>query len=385
MTDKLSDAHPSFTSLASCLGGAGQMLRVPGTSYCYLPDFTLTRDGVVIRARPHIGSKGGLFGAWLSVETPMPVALAPVVLRRERWFDRLGTRLSINKEVEIGDPRFDRLVYIESDGDEVAVRRVLTDARAREACMELVITGVVDKIIIGGDHPAFGSPEHHSLQLEIPKSGFDDVPALLRATAAFARLATTVIETARSGDPYRGTPSAVGGVIPQRTARGLALGALGLAAWVALIVVSVTNPPTFGMRAFGMGACGGVVLWLAFDALAIALLRHRSTSLRNVCLFAAWGVGAIPHGGAVGVACNRAFDHAPPRNEAALAVRHTSSKGGAQNRVTLSSDGRGTDVGSDIATASGPETFTSTSKAVVVTVGPGALGSPYVLAVSPAR
>ena len=250
MPDKLTDTHPSFTSLASCLGGVGQMQRVATTSYCHLPAFTLTEGGVVIHAVPHIGSKGGLFGAWLSVTTTTPVAPAPIVLRRERWFDRLGSRLAINKEVEVGDARFDRLVYIESDAEETAVRRVLSDPRTREACVEIVAAGAVASITIGGSHRGVG--DSNELQLEIPKSRFDDVAALRAATASFARLANAVVETARAGNPYRGTLAAAGGVIPPRTARGVALGLLALASWAALVAVSLSNPPTFGLRAFGM-------------------------------------------------------------------------------------------------------------------------------------
>ena len=90
-------------------------------------------------------------------------------------------------------------------------------------------------------------------------------------------------------------------------------------------------------------------------------------------------------GGSVGVACNRAFDREPPRTEAGVAVVRTGSKGSRHDQVTLTADGSWADVGSDIKRASGPSTFTSTPKPVVVTVGPGALGSPYVLAVTPAR
>lgn len=383
MTDKLTDVHPSFTSLASCLGGVGQMQRVATTSRCQLPDFTVTEGGVVMHAVPNIGSKGGLFGAWFSVTTSASLAPAPIVLRRERWLDRLGSRLAINKEVEVGDARFDRAVYIESDGDETAVRRVLADPRTREASCELVASGVVAAITNGGSFR--GLDERQVIQLEIPKSAFDDVASLRSALSSFARLANAVVETARAGDPYRGAPAAVGGVIPQRTARGVALAILALTTWVGLFVVTMSNPPTFGLRAFGIGSCVGLCLWLAFDALAIALLRHRSTSLRNVLVFAFLGLGAIPFGGSLGVAYNRAFDHEPPRTEAGFAEVRVGSKGSRHDQVTLAADGSSADVGSDIKLASGPSTFTSSRKRVVITVGPGALGSPYVLAVALAR
>jgi hypothetical protein len=61
------------------------------------------------------------------------------------------------------------------------------------------------------------------------------------------------------------------------------------------------------------------------------------------------------------------------------------AKSSRHNRVTLTADGSSTDVGSDIEQTSGPSTFTSRPTPVVVTVGPGALGSPYVLSVAPAR
>jgi hypothetical protein len=380
MRAKLEDLHPSFTALASCLGGVGQLQPVGTTSYCYLPDFHLMEGGVVIRAVPNIGSKGGLFGAWFMVSTSTPLAPAPIVLRRERWFDRLGSRLAINKEVQLDDARFDRLVYIESDGDETAVRRVLADPRTREACVELVASSVVASLTLGGSH--LGVRERDEIQLEIPSNVFADVSSLRAATASLARLASALVETARGGEPYRGGASA-GGVTPRRTARGVALGLLGLATWIALVVVALSNPPTFGLRAFGIGCCAGVLPWLAFDALTIALLRRRSTSLRNVCIFASLGLGAIPLGGSVGVACNRAFDREPPRHEAGFAVVRYGSKGSRHDQVTRTADGSSTDVDEDIKLASGPSTFTSSPKAVVITVGPGALGSPYVLSVSP--
>jgi hypothetical protein len=128
----------------------------------------------------------------------------------------------------------------------------------------------------------------------------------------------------------------------------------------------------------------GLCLWLAFDALAIALLRHRSTSLRNVLVFAFLDLGVIPFGGSLGDAYNCAFDHEPPRTEAGIAEVRVGPKGSRHDQVTLA-DGSSADVGSDIKLASGPSTFTSSRKRVVITVGPGALGSPYVLAVALAR
>jgi hypothetical protein len=163
------------------------------------------------------------------------------------------------------------------------------------------------------------------------------------------------------------------------------LAVLALASWAGLVVVTLSNPPTFGLRAFGLGSLVGLFVWLAFDALAIALLRHRSTSLRNVLLFAFLGIGVIPFGGSVGVACNYAFDRKPPHGEAGIAMLVIGAKSSRHNRVTLTADGSSTDVGSDIEQTSGPSTFTSRPTPVVVTVGPGALGSPYVLSVAPAR
>jgi hypothetical protein len=67
------------------------------------------------------------------------------------------------------------------------------------------------------------------------------------------------------------------------------------------------------------------------------------------------------------------------------AVVRYGSKGARHDQVTLTTDGSSAHVGADIKLASGPSTFTSSPRTVVVTVGPGALGSPYILAVAPTR
>jgi hypothetical protein len=63
-------------------------------------------------------------------------ALPRVLLRAERETDRVGKRLSLNREARTGDADFDAKVYIESDASDGEIGRLLESAELRSAVLE---------------------------------------------------------------------------------------------------------------------------------------------------------------------------------------------------------------------------------------------------------
>ncbi len=66
-----------------------------------------------------------------------------VTLRAESDADRRGKERGINAEIQVGDPEFDRLVYIETDATEGVVRTLLARPEHRAAIRELLWGGSV--------------------------------------------------------------------------------------------------------------------------------------------------------------------------------------------------------------------------------------------------
>ncbi len=72
---------------------------------------------------------------WLVLRGP---SLPRVYARRETALDRLGKRLSLNRETQTGDPGFDARVYLETDDPEELVRRTLGFPAPRAAVEALL-------------------------------------------------------------------------------------------------------------------------------------------------------------------------------------------------------------------------------------------------------
>src|SRR2546426_424464 len=64
-----------------------------------------------------------------------------IVLRRERWLDKLGRGLFLNREVQSGDTALDDQIYIETDEEDQLVKRVLEPLEARNALLDAVQHG----------------------------------------------------------------------------------------------------------------------------------------------------------------------------------------------------------------------------------------------------
>lgn len=73
-----------------------------------------------------------------SVSAPRPMGIA---LSFEGTFHVAAKELGVNREAQVGDPEFDRLIYIDSTTPDLVVNRVLASSEARRAIVELCHLG----------------------------------------------------------------------------------------------------------------------------------------------------------------------------------------------------------------------------------------------------
>ena len=397
MPDGLTDLRAPLTELATRLGAHCEVVPIPGTKWCYLREFALTVGDTTVLGTPRTTSKGALLGVILAVTVAAPLSNARIVARREQWLDRLGKRLRINREVQTGDPRVDRTVYFETDVADATLRNLFADQRARDVLLEL-LSGVAETVLVAPapeeamlrtqmgmgvradskdarpqDPRLVAEIASRTLAVEIPAGRFGDVASIARAAEALVRFGALLSETTGPAGPYgRGGLVALPPAARTRFGRGIAVAAIAVATWVGFGVLSA--PPTFGWRAFELGAVLGAVSWSALVVVAIALLRGRSTSLRHVIVAAVVLLGAIPIGGRVGELLNAALGRGPFHVEAGTAVLRTGGKGATTKELQLASTGQSASVHGDLGDA---VPFMPTPSRVRITVGRGALGSPF--------
>jgi len=359
-------AHPAFLELARNLGAAdGHRIHL-GPSVVWL--------------EPHLGSKGSLLGAYFHASARIAIAPYEILVRHERALDRAGKDLGINREVQTGDPVFDREVYIETDGRDEHVKRIFADPSVRET-IRAIVTSKVEALTLGGAEIATGAevPDAYRLRVRVVTSVFEETEALRRVLANLAALARDM-DRAALGGPYRDGPARAGVAPPakDRIGRGLLL-----FAWCAVANVMGwfgvgfgDSPPTFGWRAFGVGVGLGLMVWIALVVVSAALLRGRSTSLRNVIAFAVFSVATVLVGGRVGEVLNATLDRSTPHAESATTKREPRKKKGDRCVVTLDATNAGAEVRGAWRDA---VRFSSQPLPVEVIVGDGAFGSPHVL------
>lgn len=357
--------HAEFVQLARALGVNDALdLRV---------------DSSVIHVDQRTGSKGALLGARFYVEAAKPIAPYAILLRREGGLDRAGKNMGINREVQIGDELFDKEVYIETDGQDEDVRRILAEATVRAPIREL-LGWPIESLTLGGDGAGESPllPGAHAIRIDIPTKLFTDLTALQAITRELARLARELSHMDR-GAPYRGGAGATDVRAPtkDRTMRGIALFlvcvAMNLLGWWG---VGLGSTPTFGWAAFQKGAIVGTFAWVGLLVITVLLLRGRSTSLRNVILVALASLPTILAGGRVAELLNATLDSSAPHTAPASVVLRSRGKGGPNREVTLHTT-------NDKVNVSAPHTnavmFTYTPQNVEATIRDGALGSPWLV------
>lgn len=325
--------------------------------------FTIRREG-----RPDVEVEPEWDGttcvaARFSVDRPGTWGLPPITLRRERALDRRGKRLGINREVQLGDARFDAAVYIVSAAPDTVIREVLARAEAR-AAVTAVLQGAAGELVIGGGRIAARVEGVH----------LEDGPALrmivdylvfLREVVAVPRDIPVMVARPRRWDATLGAVAA------------LWLGLLGLA-------LLLRPPPvlTWGPVLAALGA--GLVLTLLCCGLLVALLRGGPDSLRRTLIAAACFVPVAPIAGArLMLALNATLDG----GAAVDRVHAVAAFVPGTSRVTL--DVEGLVEGTPRTRVAVPRDRiegepTGEPGTMVFVTRPGAFGWPWIEAVAPA-
>jgi hypothetical protein len=357
---------PEIATLAGSLGAAPTWSRTADGKYEWVASFTLERGGRTFTGT-RVGSKATT-GVMLHQDQALAWLEDVIELRRETWFERLGKRLRVNRELQLGDAEFDRDVYVYSDASDDSIRRSL-DAPARMVVREIVLHGGT----------AYVEPKRVALLVPVGLFGArTDVEAMLTATAMLCDAVAASAQDAHG--PYgRGGAPAVPRKKAPRVARGVACAAFFALIVFGLFVLSGL-PPTYGAIAWVGAACGAAAWALTTVALG-ALFRGRSSSLGTVLLASFPFVVWLPFGVQTLRFYNAAADHAEARTYPGVARHVTHQKGPPTVGVTvLSPSGKWPemDVPYERVEIPSSESWIKDGGQVTVSVHGGALGYPWI-------
>jgi hypothetical protein len=293
--------------------------------------WTLQHGGRRVEAHRHASRSGTRFTLALALGAqpgagagPFRGAAAPALrllpracLRRESGVDRFGKAVRLNREVQLGDARFDAAVYIESDAHGDELRALLQAANARNAALELVEMGGEVLVNDGGHELAV-------VWQKVPPPSFEG-DQLEHALRLLGSLADAL-------------PS-FGALEPRRWARGsgiTAATAIGLVAGWVLVMVGHGSfqPLESGTTAAGM-ALGGAA-WVLVALLAFVRVRATARALRyfawtlglGMLTFPLLGVGTI-------VTVNGLFDASVKTRSVEVLKRWTTSGKSTSYRALL--------------------------------------------------
>ncbi len=299
-----------------------------------------------------------------------------ILLRSEGWADRLGKRLELNREVQIGEPDFDRAVYIESDAPDHVVACVLGDPARRRAVLDVLAAGFAEvRIHDGSSLVAASRPRPGAVHLR---------SAVVRDVArCLAVLAPAIPAREPLADAV---PAGAGGCV-----RGAAVLLLGLAILAGLlgaagVMVTIRDayPPVTGDVYLLAVPVGASLVVVALLLLALAV-RGRSTSFRVFVMVGALIVYAVPCytvGAFLGI--NGAGDISKPALRPSRVVDRWATTGkNAGRHLRLAGLRRG-DAPFELEVDASTYDKLAAGNAVVVTTGAGALGWEWIRRIDPA-
>lgn len=313
----------------------------------------------------------------VALSGPRDPAAAPILLRPESRMDRLGKRLGLNREVQIGERTFDEAVYIESDAPDEAVRSLLGDEGRRRAVIAILGAGY-SQIEVHGLRgllaaSRFGPDESHYASRTV-----EQVAAALAGLAA--------------GLPERVVPTVPGRVSGPAVLKGLALvvgvlvlcvlgfGALGIAA----AARDAFRPLDDAWYQVAVPAGFGVLVAL-LPAAAI-VLRGKSDSFRSFVVAAAVGAYVVPcYTAAALLVVNGVLDVSKPVRRPARVTRRWQTTGkGTHLHLEIQLPWR---RGELLELDPGADLFgrLANGQAITVTTGEGALGWQWIQSIEPAK
>jgi hypothetical protein len=352
-----------FTALAAELGTvkSGDRLPVPGFA-----------DRCAVHLHPAGRNTPVTLEVTLSDRRDGSLSRPTILLRRERWTDRLGKALGLNREVQIGDAAFDRAVYIESDAPDAVLHWLLGDATRRRAALDVFALGFSELTIHG---------RWSLLSASRPR------PRTVHLDAGVVRDVARCLSLLAPGIPAHDPRDDAA----MRAASSVVPGVLAVIAVVAALAVPVA---TFALRdAFHPIAddlyfvalpVAGSLFVLALPLVGLAVRGH-SDSFRTF-LAAALALLWLMPPSTVGafLLINALADTAPSARRPSRVVDHSFSTGkGAGYRLWLAGLRKG-DETFKVEVSGDTYLRVATSGAVVVTTGPGALGFEWIRRIDPA-
>lgn len=346
-----------FEALAAELGAVneGGKLVVPAFAH-----------GCAVGLQPGTRGKPSVLDVTLRDGGAVPGASPMILLRREGRLDRLGKRLWLNREVQVGEPDFDRAVYIESSAPDEVVRSVLGDPTRRRAVLDVLGAGFAQVRILGpGSVVSASWPTPATLPLD---------SAVVREVARC--LAVIAPAVPRREPPADAVPLGATGVLRVVGTIVLVLAAVaGFAGAPGLTMTLGKAYPTLtsDLQHVALAVAGGLFL-LALPVVGLAV-RGRSESLRYFVLVAVLLLYLLPfYTVSAFLGINAAFDGSASARRASRVMDRWITRGkGSALHVRLAGLQRGDDP---IEMEIDADTYAKLepNAAVVVTTGEGALG-----------
>lgn len=233
--------------------------------------------------------------AYRAAQRPSAIAtsaLRPITIRRETSNDRLGKRLRINREIQLGDPAFDDELYLETTLAEPLVVAILH--REVRALVLNLLASPIELTLYAGPylvtalwHPIF----EESLSRE----------SLSATVDAIAQLASMLPHDAPTQ-----TVTQYGALLP------VVLPTISAQLAAAIGLSLTTRAKHVSSAPYGWGFVTGLAVWVALTVLVALLVRGRSNSLRT---FVACSLFLLPAALVVGIAgvpaLNARLDESP--------------------------------------------------------------------------
>jgi hypothetical protein len=304
-------AGPPLKQLALELGVPAQsplLVERHGRSLSvkYTPGGKNTPPSLRITANVDETSETVSFGAYREQGRAQLDMRPAILLRPETGTDRLGKRLGLNREVQIGDPELDALVYVETDAPDEDVQRTLADDRVRRGVRDLLASG--------------------ASRIQLDPEGLSAVRVLRRGTpfgAADLDRTAALLAEAASAMPLFKAGQAMKPRSPLTGVLGLVFGAMAMP-----IMLGLAGHAPLDVAAKTTGIGGGFALWALVVAALVVTLRGRSDSLRRIALLSFAALFAVPAGVYAGlVGANRGLDASPAVDHPTTVTQVWTSRG----------------------------------------------------------
>jgi hypothetical protein len=239
-------------------------------------------------------------------------------LRRENRRDRFGKALRLNRELQLGDARFDAVVYVESDANDDELRALLHSERARHAAIGLVELGC--EVIFNDEGRSLAAVWRAIPPPRFEENELGEAMALLSAVADALPVVGAI-------EPVKAWPR--GSVLSLCAGLGL------VASWVVFLIGEQFFQP-LGTRITQLGLEIGAIVFTLLAAITFFRVRATSRALRYLGWTLVFGLAACPlmSVGAV-KAANGLFDASVERRSATVRKRWTTSGKSTQYYMLL--------------------------------------------------